>query len=225
MDHVETLADERREVELVGEPRREPEHGDDGRVLGRAHRDEAAHREPDEQRPLATGRVDRGAHVLDAHVETVPRLDPVAQLGEAQRRERRRQPADEPLDGRTPRPRDVAALAAVRADDREAGGRPVEARLRPRRERDRLGQGAVGRLRRVAARRGSCGGRAQLNVPPARLVPECPGSPSSGSTETSTAANGPVPGTSTSSSASPPLGATRPTDSIVSLPSGSTQTS
>ena len=33
------------------------------------------------------------------------------------------------------------ALAAVHADDREAGARPVQPRLRPRRERDRLGQG------------------------------------------------------------------------------------
>ena len=103
--------------------------------LGRLHRDRAAHREAEQQRPRRAGLADRGARVLDAPVEPLPRLDPVAHLGEA------RAPGscgasrrDEPLERRAPGSLDLAALAAVHADDAEALDRAGDAHLGAGRE-------------------------------------------------------------------------------------------
>ena len=93
----------------------------DARVVGGRDRDRAAHREADEQRPLAAGRRDRRARVLDAEVELPPRLDPVAHLGEAELGKRGASVRDEPLERRAPGARHLAGLAAVDADDHALG--------------------------------------------------------------------------------------------------------
>ena len=71
-------------VEPVGDPRREPERPP-RRAARRRRR--SRRRRPSRSRAGASAgradRVDRGARVLDAHVEPAPRLDPVAHLGEA----------------------------------------------------------------------------------------------------------------------------------------------
>ena len=87
-------------------------------------RDGAAHREADEERPLRADGVERGACVFDAPVEPLPRLDAVAHLGERELGEARRQVRNEPLERCAPCAFDLAALAAVDADDgrRRAGG-------------------------------------------------------------------------------------------------------
>ena len=95
-----------------------------------ADRDRAAHREAEQQRARRAGRLDRGPRVLDAEVEPLPRLDPVAHLAEAELREPRREPLDEPFERGAPGAGDlapwppfthttVALIARVR--DSEAG--------------------------------------------------------------------------------------------------------
>src|SRR5205085_1476731 len=100
VDHDEPAAAERLEREAVGDPRREPDDGVDGGLVRRADRDRAAHREPEQERPLGTGLAHGRARVLDAPAEPLPGLDPVLDLREAELGEAWRQPADEPLDGR-----------------------------------------------------------------------------------------------------------------------------
>ena len=68
----------------VGDPRREPERrarrGSSAAAIG----DGAAHREAEQQRPLAAEPLDRRSRVFDAEVEPPPRLDAVADLDEAE---------------------------------------------------------------------------------------------------------------------------------------------
>ncbi len=78
------------ELEAVGQPRREPEDGLDPGRVGAPHGDRAAHREAEQERPRCAGGGDRCARVLHTRVERVPRLHPVAHLGEGDRREARR---------------------------------------------------------------------------------------------------------------------------------------
>ena len=66
MEDVEAAAGKGGEVELVGEPRRETEHANDGRVRRGPHRDRAPHREADQQHPPSPYRIDRRERVLDA---------------------------------------------------------------------------------------------------------------------------------------------------------------
>ena len=106
-----------REVELVREPGRETEHADDTR-MGRSHRrDRTTHRESDDEGPPSPGGLDGRERVLDTQIEPVPGLDPVPHLGEAQRRELRREPSDQPLERRAPGAGNLRCLAAVRTDD------------------------------------------------------------------------------------------------------------
>ena len=86
-------------------------------ALREGHRDGAAHREAEHERPFRHESVQRRLTVGDAEVEAPPRLDPVAHLGEADVWKPRREPLDEPFDGRAPRALDLGAAAAVHAED------------------------------------------------------------------------------------------------------------
>jgi len=125
---------ERRQIELVGQPGRKAEDAGHSRMGRRRDRDRAAHREPDEERPLAACRLDRRERVLDTEVEPLPGLDAIAHLCEPDLGERGGEPADEPLDGRTPGSRHRCRLATVRADDTEGTKRARHSRLGPRRQ-------------------------------------------------------------------------------------------
>src|SRR5207244_1325222 len=102
-----------RDVEAVGNPRAEPENHLDTRLVRGRDRDGAAHREPEQERPLAAELLDRGPGVFDAPVQPLPGLDPVAHLAEAKPGMLRREPPREPLERRAPRPGHLGALAPV----------------------------------------------------------------------------------------------------------------
>ena len=80
---IEPASAERLDREPVGDPRREAEHTLNARVVGDRDRDGTAHREAEQERALGAELVDRRACIVDAHVEAVPRLDPVPDLAEA----------------------------------------------------------------------------------------------------------------------------------------------
>ena len=108
--------------EPVGDPRREADArvSTDGSSAA-CDRDGAAHREAEQERPRRADRVDRRARVLDAPVEPLPRLDPVAHLGERELpgtrgASRPTSHSSEALHVPSTSPR----LAAVHADDRSA---------------------------------------------------------------------------------------------------------
>ena len=136
MQHVEPAAAEPREVEAVGKPGGKAEHPLDTRRVRASHRDGAAHREADEQRPQRPDGCDRGPRVLLAPLQASPRLHAIPDLGEDHAGKARREARDEPFQGRAPRPGHIRGLAAVDADDRELAGRSGDAHLGTSRERD-----------------------------------------------------------------------------------------
>ena len=123
MQHVEPAADEATEVEPVRQPRREAEQRlDAGRIRGERG-DGTAHREADQERAWSADFGDCGPDVLLAELEPLPRLDPVANLGEAEFGKAGSKATDEPFERRTPRSLDLGGLAAVcatRPSDRRA---------------------------------------------------------------------------------------------------------
>ena len=137
--YVEAPPGESSEVEPVGEPRRQAEHALDGRRVGRKRGDGAAHREADEQRPRRRDLRDGLADILFAEVEPLPRLDPVANLGERERGKPGCEPADEPLERGAPRPLHLGRLAAVREHHGRSSTPPGEAQLGAAREAGRRG--------------------------------------------------------------------------------------
>ena len=114
---------------LVGDPRREPEHAFDPRVVRDRDRDGAAHREAEQESALGVDSLDRRACVLETRVEVVPRLDPVLDLREPKLRELRRDARDEPFERRAPCPFDRGCLPAVHANDRRPLFRSADAYL------------------------------------------------------------------------------------------------
>ncbi len=139
VQHVQPPAGEGREIEPVVQPGCEPQHAGHRRMAGRPHRHSASHREAHEQRSLGPGVLDRRQRVLDAPVDPLPRLDPVAQLDEPEIGEPGCETADEPLDRRAPGTRHLGALAAVHADHREFAFRARRASLGTCREAPRDG--------------------------------------------------------------------------------------
>src|SRR5581483_7756655 len=81
--------------------------------------------EPEEQRALCAGCLDRHAAVLDAELEAVPGLDAIAHLDEGEVGPTRREPAHKPFERRAPRAGDLGGLPAVHAHN---GGRAELAR-------------------------------------------------------------------------------------------------
>ena len=136
-------------------------------MSGDPDRDRASHREPDEQR-RARDEIERGTGVRHARVERVPRLDPVAHLGERQAGEPRRELGRQQLARRAPRAGHRLRRAAVDEDDGGRRGFVAQARLRAGRELDRPGHRLAHGLRRGAAGRRLCDRAGALAV--ARLV-------------------------------------------------------
>lgn len=117
MEDDERLADDRCEIELIGNPRRKPDDPFDRRLVRRGDRNGTAHREPEQESPSRGRLADRGPSVLDAPVEPLPRLDAISHLREAELGQARGKPPNQPFDGRTPRSLDLARLTAVDAHD------------------------------------------------------------------------------------------------------------
>ena len=114
------------ERDPVRQPRCETDDGLDRGGVGDLHRDRSAHRESEQERPLGADRVDRRTGIFDAPVQALPRLDPIADLGERELAELWGEVRGEPFERRTPRAGDLVVLASVHADDRR--GRVVAAR-------------------------------------------------------------------------------------------------
>ena len=126
-------------VHPVGDPRRQADDRAHGRVLCDADRHGSSHREAEQHdrlRPLVDSGRNRSPAVLDAEVEPVPGLDPVAHLEEAELRERGSQLAHEVLERRAPVALDLTRAAAVEADDRVRGDLAGDPRVGARGEGD-----------------------------------------------------------------------------------------
>jgi len=107
----------RGERHLLGQPRSEPDDHLDRGLVGAYDRDRPAHREAHQQGPRRPDRPDRLAGVLDARIEASPRLDPVAELGEAKTGKTRREAVDQPFERGAPGAVDLGPLTAVDTDD------------------------------------------------------------------------------------------------------------
>jgi hypothetical protein len=131
VQHAQALAAQRLERELIREPRREAEHGLDGRVVRGAHADGPAHREAEKQRALRADLRNGGARILDTPVELAPRLDAVTHLAERELRKTGSEPGHEPFERGAPRALHLGRLAAVQAHHRRGRvERPRDTELR-----------------------------------------------------------------------------------------------
>jgi hypothetical protein len=72
LDDGEPPPDERLEPQPLGDPRRQADNLLDGRVVGRADRDRAAHREAEQDRPGRCGLAYGGPRVRHAPIDPLP---------------------------------------------------------------------------------------------------------------------------------------------------------